>query len=110
MKRGDVVLVAVSGDYGKPRPALIVQSDLFNEHPSVCICLISSHLQPTPLFRYQVEPEIKNGLTAASQVQIDKIMTIPRQKVGKVVGRLTARQMSEITRLIAFWFGIGDTA
>ena len=61
MKRGDVVLVAVSGDYGKPRPALIVQSDLFADHPSVSICLVSSHLQPTPLFRYQIEPEPGNG-------------------------------------------------
>jgi mRNA interferase MazF len=109
VKRGDVVLVAVSGDYGKPRPALIVQSDLFDEHPSVSICLVSTHLQQTPLFRYQLEPESGNGLSTVSQVQIDKIMTIPRQKVGKVVGSLTARQMSEITRLIAFWFGIGDT-
>jgi len=109
VKRGDVVLVAVSGDYGQPRPALIVQSDLFDEHPSVSICLVSSRLQPTPLFRYQLEPEPGNGLSAVSQVQIDKMMTIPRQKVGKVVGSLTARQMSEITRLIAFWFGIGDT-
>jgi mRNA interferase MazF len=110
VNRGDVVLVAVTGDYGKPRPALIVQSNLFNEHPSVTVCLISSHLQPTPLFRYQLEPDSRNGLISPSQVQIDKIMTIPRQKAGTVVGRLTARQMSEITRLVAFWLGVGDAA
>ena len=108
MKRGDLVLVAVPGDYGKPRPALIVQSDLFSEHPSLTICLVTTHLQTTPLFRYQVAAHPDNGLSADSQVQIDKIVTIPRQKAGPVIGSLTTRQMAEITRLAAFWLGVGD--
>lgn len=29
MRRGDIVTIALQGDYGKPRPALIIQSDLF---------------------------------------------------------------------------------
>ena len=107
MKRGDLVLVTAPGDYGKPRPALVLQSDLFTEHPSVTICLVTSHLQPTPLFRYQVSPDAQNGLSCDSQVQIDKIITIPRQKVGTVIGALTAKQMTEITRLVTFWLGVG---
>lgn len=106
MKRGDLVLVAIPGDYGKSRPALIVQSDLFAEHPSVTICLLTSHIQPAPLFRYAVDPSSENGLAIPSQVQIDKAMTLPRTKLGQVVGRLTERQMQEITRLIALWMGI----
>ncbi len=106
MKRGDLVLVAVPGDYGKPRPALIVQSDLFSEHPSITICLLTSHLQPTPLFRYNVEPAPENGLTTVSQVQIDKVMTLPRTKLGQTIGLLADRQMQEISRLIALWIGI----
>jgi mRNA interferase MazF len=106
MKRGDLALVAVPGDYGKPRPALIVQSDLFAEHPSVTICLLTSHLQPTPLFRYSVDPSPENGLTTISQVQIDKVMTLPRTKLGRTIGMLTDRQMQEITRLIALWMGV----
>lgn len=101
-----MVLVAVPGAFGKPRPALIVQSDLFGEHPSVTICLITSHLQPTPLFRYTIDPETHNGLQAPSQVQIDKLMTIPRLKVGTVIGQLNEKQMAEITRLAAFWLGV----
>ena len=107
MKRGDLVLVTTPGDYGKPRPALILQSDLFDEHPSVTICLVTSHFQPTPLFRYQVSPDAKNGLTSVSQVQIDKLMTIPRHKAGTVIGTLTTKQMTEITRLVTFWLGVG---
>ena len=108
MKRGDVVSVAVPGAYGKPCPALIVQSMLFSDHPSVTICLFTSHITQTPLFRYGVEPYAANGLSAASQVQIDKIMTVPRDKIGVVIGHLSERQMSEVTKLLALWIGIAE--
>jgi mRNA interferase MazF len=108
VKRGDLVLVATAGDYGKPRPSLIVQSDLFQEHPSVTVCLLTSHLRQTPLFRYEVEPCIDNGLSSTSQVQIDKLMTIPRQEIGQVIGRLSTKQMNEITKLLVLWVGVAD--
>lgn len=108
MKRGDLILVVTPGDYGKPRPALIVQTGLFSEHPSVTICLLTSHLKQTPLFRYNVEPHTDNGLSVASDVQIDKIMTVPREKIGSVIGQLTNKQMSEITKLLALWIGIAE--
>ena len=112
MKRGDVVLVTApgnyDGDYGKPRPALLVQTELFSDHPSVTICLLTSHITQTPLFRYSLEPCVENGLSSPSQVQIDKIMTIPRGKIGAIIGQLTAKQMSEITRLLALWIGIAE--
>jgi mRNA interferase MazF len=108
MKRGDLVSVATPGDYGKPRPALIVQTGLFSEHPSVTICLLTSHITQTPLFRYSVEPHDDNGLSATSQVQIDKIMTVPREKIGATIGKLTDKQMNEITKLLALWIGIAE--
>lgn len=108
MKRGDLVTVATPGAYGKPRPALIIQTGLFSEHPSITICLLTSHITQTPLFRYSVEPHVDNGLSATSQVQVDKIMTVPREKIGAVIGRLTDRQMGEITRLLALWVGMAD--
>ena len=44
MKRGTIVVVAAPGAYtGKPRPAVVVQSDLFNPtHASLTICPITS--------------------------------------------------------------------
>jgi mRNA interferase MazF len=108
MKRGDLVSVAAPGNYGKPRPALIVQTGLFIDHQSITICLLTSHITQTPLFRYNVEPHVDNGLIAASQVQIDKIMTVPREKIGPVIGWLTDKQMSEITKLLALWIGIAE--
>ncbi|WP_216638485.1 type II toxin-antitoxin system PemK/MazF family toxin [Endozoicomonas arenosclerae] len=48
MKRGDVVTVVIKGDYGKPRPAHILQSDLFDQHPSVTVLPITSEMRETP--------------------------------------------------------------
>jgi mRNA interferase MazF len=108
MKRGDLVLVATSGDFGKSRPALVVQTDLFAEHPSVTVSLITSHLLDSPLCRYLVQPDAESGLTVPSHVQIDKIMTVMRSKINGVIGRLTEKQMSEVTKLLALWIGIAD--
>jgi mRNA interferase MazF len=108
MNRGQLISVTAPGDYGKPRPALIVQTDLFTEHPNVTVCLVTSHLTNAPLYRHTVEPSPDNGLSMVSQIQIDKIMTLPRQKMGAVIGSLTDKQMSEITKLVALWIGIAD--
>jgi len=108
LKRGDLVLINLPGDYGKPRPALIVQSSLFSDHPSVTICLLTSHLRVTPLFRFHVDPGPDNGLSVPSQVQTDKLMTIPREKIGQVIGKLSLKQMYEITKLLALWIGIAE--
>jgi len=108
MKRGNLVLVATPGDCGKPRTALIVQTKLFSEHPSVTICLLTSHIKQTPLFRYRVEPHGDNGLSVMSQVQIDKIMTVSRENIGTIIGQLTEKQMNEITKLLALWIGIAE--
>jgi mRNA interferase MazF len=106
MKRGDLVLVAVPGDFGKPRPALLVQNNLFDQHPSITICLITSHVLEAPLLRYTVEPTGSNGLSKKSQIQIDKLVTIARTKAGQVIGSLTRKQMQEATRLLALFIGI----
>ena len=106
MKRGDVVTVTIKGDYGKPRPALILQSDLFDQHPSVTVLPITSEIRDTPLFRYNVYQANNNGLTKPSQVMVDKITTIKIEKIGNHIGQLNPRQMTEITRLAALWLGI----
>ena len=106
MKRGDIVAVVISGAYGKPRPALIIQSDLFNEHPSVTILPLTSTLRDAPLFRLRLEPSPENGLQSPSDVMIDKIVTIPRGKVGSVFGHLEDKYITSVERLIALFLGI----
>ena len=107
MKRGDLVVVSLKEDYGKPRPALIIQSDLFDEHPSVTLMPVTSELRDTPLFRLRVEPDASNGLARPSQVMIDKIQTVARDRVGEPVGRLADSPMTEVNRLMALFLGLG---
>lgn len=107
MKRGDVVVVALSGDYGKPRPALIVQSDLFNAtHASVTLAPVTSSIVDAPLFRLTVEPAPGTGLRSVSQIMIDKVTTVKRDKVGKRLGHIGDETMLRVSRAIALWFGL----
>jgi len=105
MRRGDLITVALQGDYGKPRPALVIQSDLFNEHPSVTVLPVTSHLRDTPIFRVAIEPCEKNGLERRSQVMVDKAMTISREKAGEPFGRLTDTEILAVTRALAVFLG-----
>ena len=88
MRRGDLVTIAVSGEYGKPRPALIVQADAFDLHPSVTVLPLTSETHDVPLFRVTVRPGKANGLRKISQVMVDKTTTVPRAKVGQRIGRV----------------------
>jgi mRNA interferase MazF len=97
--------MALSGDYGKPRPALVVQSDFFSAHPSVTILPVTSDLREAPLFSIAVEPTTENNLKKISQVMVDKIQTVPCEKVGPVFGRLNDMEMLSVNRALALWLG-----
>ena len=88
MKRGDFVTVDMQDDFGKPRPALILQSDRFDEHATVTILPVTSTLVDAPLFRITIEPSITNGLNKPSQVMVDKTMTVVKDKIGKPFGKI----------------------
>src|SRR5882672_12228408 len=109
MRRSDVVTVAATGDYGKPRPAVIVQTDaLPAEHASVVVCQMTSELSEAPDFRITVEPTEKNGLRARSQVMADKPVTIRRERIGRQVGRLDERDVVRLNIALAFVMGLAD--
>jgi len=99
------VTIALPGDYGKPRPALVIQSDLFNAHPSVSILPVTGELRDAPLFRIVVEPSDSNGLRKTSQVMVDKIQTVARSKVGKTSGRLEQETLVAVNRALAVFLG-----
>lgn len=107
MKRGDLVVVALPGDYGKPRPALIVQADLFNEtHASITVVPVTSTLVDAPLFRLTVEPSPGNGLRSLSQLMVDKVTTVARPRVTQSIGRLEDDLVLRVSRALALWVGI----
>ncbi|TAM45611.1 MAG: type II toxin-antitoxin system PemK/MazF family toxin [Gammaproteobacteria bacterium] len=107
MNRGDIVVAVFPKDYGKPRPAVVVQSDLFNaEHPSITLCPITSELRAMPLFRLGVSPSGKNGLKKRSQIMVDKIITVSTKRLGKVIGELDTDDMRTLDRALRLWLGL----
>jgi|SRR5579863_5167645 len=109
MRRGDIVICALQGDSGNPRPAVVVQSDLFSAtHPSVTICQVTSEFIDAPLFRISIDPSANNGLKKPSQIMIDKIQSAARAKIGKVVGKLEPGQLELVDHALALWIGPPD--
>ena len=109
MRRGDVVTVAAAGDYGKPRPAVIVQTDaLPAEHASVVVCQVTSDCSDTPDFRVTIDPTRKNGLRVRSQVMADKPVTVRRERIGRKVGHLDDKDLSRLNIALAFVVGLAD--
>ena len=98
--------IAMQGDFGKPRPALVIQSDPFNEHATVTVLLVSSTLVDAPLFRVTVQPDKINSLQKPSQVMVDKAMTVKRDKLGEAFGSASDEVMLEVGRCLAVFLGI----
>jgi mRNA interferase MazF len=107
MRRGDVVAVAITGDYGKPRPAVIVQTDAFPEgHPSVIVCQMTSRLIDATDFRITVDPSAENGLRVPSQVMADKPVTVRHERIGQHIGRLANKDIARLNTALAFVMGL----
>lgn len=104
--RGDFVTIAMQGDFGKPRPALVIQADPFNEHATVTVLPVTSTLVAAPLLRVTVEPSPGSGLQKPSQVMVDKAVTVKRDKVGPAFGRIEAETLVEVERCLAVFLGI----
>lgn len=104
MRRGDVVTVSLPGDYGKPRPALIIQADLFREHPSVTVLPITSHIVEAPLLRIAIGPEC--GLDRQSQIQIDKAQTPRRERIGTIIGHADDATLHSVNRALTVFLGL----
>lgn len=109
MKRGDIVVVSAPGDLGKPRPAVVVQSDLFNDtHATVAVCLLSTRIIDAPLFRLTVDPTLENGIERRSQIMVDKIVALRRGRIAQRIGALDADTLLRLNRSLALWLGLGD--
>jgi mRNA interferase MazF len=107
VRRGDLVTAVLPGDYGKPRPVLVVQDDAFSELAAATVLPLTSDLRNFPLFRITVEPSGRNGLDRRSQVMVDKVVTVPRAKVGRAIGSLEQTAMDEVDFALARFLGFG---
>jgi len=106
MQRGDLVSVAIQGNFGKPRSALVIQSPLFANYTSVTVLLVTSTLVDAPLLRVTVQAAPGNGLEKTSQIMIDKAMTLKREKIGPVLGRVNPDELTQVERGLAVFLGI----
>ena len=107
IRRGDLVVAAFTGDYGKPRPALVAQSDAFAGLESVTLLPLTTDLHNWALFRVVVEPTGENGLRQRSHVMIDKAATLSRTKISRAIGRVDPITMRVIDAALANFFGLG---
>lgn len=105
-RRGELVTIAMGGDYGKPRPALVIQSDAFVDLPSVTVLRITSELHEWPLLRVTVAPTAANGLRKTSQIMIDKAATVPRAKLGPRIGSIEEDTLRSVERALQAFLGL----
>jgi mRNA interferase MazF len=108
VNRGDVVVVASRGAYtSKPRPALVVQADAYNEtHSSITLCPITSDNVDAPLFRVALPPGDRTGLQVPSQVMVDKVVSVPREAVGRVIGTCDLAEMEHVGAALRGWLAL----
>jgi mRNA interferase MazF len=108
MRRGDIVVVAAPGDYGKARPAVIIQSDALEGIESVLVCLLTTTQRDAPFHRLPLQPTPANGLREPSDVMVDKILALPRSKCGASIGRLTPAQLITLNHVLSLVVGLAD--
>jgi mRNA interferase MazF len=109
LKRGEIWTVAGGPDYaGKPRPAIILQSDKFDVIPSVAICLLTGAPVVSVYARFQIAPSDTNGLQVNSQAMIDKISTVSKSNLERRIGRLEARDVSRLNQHVALFLGLAE--
>lgn len=106
LTRGDLVTVAMQGDYGKPRPALIIQANQFSDLGSVALLPLTSMLLDAPLLRLTVEPSQENRLRARSQIMLEKPITVKSEMIGAKIGRLDDATMVSVNRSLALFLGL----
>ena len=108
VKRGEIVTVSAQGDYGKPRPAVVIQSDALDAADSVLVALFTSAVTDAPLYRLTIEPAPENGLKAVSQVMVDKVLAYPRAKCGPAIGHLSGTDMLVLNTMLSVMIGLAD--
>ncbi len=107
MKRGEVWTVSDRTSHtGKPRPAVIVQEDRFDQTSSITLCAFTTDPTDAPLLRMLIEPTDRNGLKIASRLMIDKITTVPKVRLGKRIGKLNDEDTVRLNRALTVFLGL----
>ena len=107
MKRGEIWTVSGSKDYaGKPRPVVIIQDDRFDATDSLTICAFTTDPTDAPLLRLVVIPNAENGLRASCSLMVDKITTVPKSKLGHLIGRIDDADLARLNQALLVYLGL----
>jgi mRNA interferase MazF len=105
VNRGDVVVAALAGDAGKPRPWIVLRGDRFAEHSRVTLLPLTSELRAEPILRVDVAPSAGNGLRVPSQAMVDRSVSVSVRRVGSIIGRLEPATMRAINTAVLVYLG-----
>ncbi len=109
MKRGDVVIAVIPGDHGTPRPAVVMQDELrYGALGSCVIVPLTSAGVDAPVVRVAIAPDTRNGLSQPSHAMVDKVSAVSRQRIGAVIGEVSAERLREITRALTLLLGLAS--
>lgn len=107
IRRGSIVAVIIPGDFGKPRPAVVIQADLFTELETVLVCPLTSDLSTVSSLRPELAPSVTNGLLLTSQIMLDKLTAIRKSRIRNVIGKADDDLMRRVSRELALLIGLG---
>lgn len=111
MKRGEIWTLAGGLDYaGKPRPALILQDDRFDATDSITVCPFTTDATNLEWLRLLIEPHESNGLKAPSRLMVDKIITVPKLKLGRRIGSLGSAELALVNRAVVVFLGVAEVS
>jgi mRNA interferase MazF len=108
LRRGDLITIALSGDFGKPRPAVVIQSDRIIVTDTILVCLVTSDIQDFPSFRLNLPADAATGLAKPSQIMVDKIFSVMRRKCGPVFGHVDRDVLDQLRAALGFMIGFDE--
>jgi mRNA interferase MazF len=108
LKRGDLIAIAMTGDFGKPRPAIILQTDRVVYTDTVLVCLITSDLTSHIPYRIDLPSNAQTGLRKPSQIMSEKTYAVLRRKCGPVFGRVEDDVLDKLRTALGFILGFDE--
>ena len=106
MNRGELWTVSGGVYAAKPRPALIIQDNLFSATESVVVIPLTTTVADVTISRIAIPTT--TGIAQPSYAMIDKIITVRRSTLGQRVGRVSAALMADIERSLMVFLGLAS--
>lgn len=108
LQRGDVLKVIIPGEYGKPRPAVIIQTRMLHDIPSLIVVPCTSELVDGCIYRPNVPHDEQTGLLLPTQAMADKLVAVSKRRIREVIGHVSPETLDDVERAVHFVIGTFD--